>query len=76
MKELKYKLMAIFRIFLMISLPLILVNLVLYCIGAFIAFDLDPNHWTLVKTSLGRFFIVVIEVATLSAIPKFWEDLF
>lgn len=40
---------------------ILLLNVVFYLIGSFIAFDLNPIHWWLFDTMIGRCFFLVIE---------------
>lgn len=41
---------------------ILLVNVILYLIGSFIALDLDPQHWWLFRSLLGRIVVIPLEV--------------
>ena len=41
---------------------ILLVNVILYLIGSFIALDLDPQHWWLFGSLLGRIAFILLEV--------------
>jgi hypothetical protein len=65
---------AILHIVGMILIPLIIFNGFIYIIGSFIAWDLNPLHWALFTTTLGRVIYTVFFIAVLANTPKFWEE--
>ena len=60
---------TIWRLF----LPMILLNLLFYIIGAFVALDLNPLHWWVFMSSFGRILAVIAEISFIGSIPSFWE---
>jgi hypothetical protein len=58
----------------MVLAPLIIFNGFIYIIGSFIAWDLNPLHWLLLTTTLGRIIYSIFFIAVLTTIPKFWEE--
>jgi hypothetical protein len=69
-----YKIKVLLEITWMIILPLIISNLVIYLIGSFIAWSLDPREWWLITSTWGRLVLVIIELSVIANIPKFWDD--
>ena len=39
----------------------LLINVFVYLLGSFIAFDMNPLHWWMFKSSVGRFVFLIIE---------------
>jgi hypothetical protein len=66
---------AIFKVLLMIAIPMILGNVIYYIIGSFIAFDFNPLNWWTFKEPAGRIIITLFEIILLVNVPKFWEDI-
>lgn len=66
---------AVFKILLMIVIPMILGNLVYYIIGSFLALDFNPLNWWAFKDPAGRIIITLFEIILLVNVPKFWEDI-
>ena len=48
-----------------IILMFLVVNVILYLLGSFIALDLNPSHWGLFTTTIGRIFFIVGEFVIL-----------
>ena len=69
-----YKIKAILHIILLIILPMVILNLILYLIGSFVAWSFDPSTWWLVNSTVGRLLLVFIEISFLANVPKFWEE--
>lgn len=67
--------LAFFNILFMILVPLLLGNAIYYLIGSFIAMDWNPINWWLVENFWGRVIIIVLELAIISNVPKFWEEI-
>jgi hypothetical protein len=65
---------SVIRIIGMISIPMVIGNLAYYIIGAFVAWNLNPLEWFLLKDTLGRFLLVILEFVLLVNVPKFWEE--
>lgn len=40
---------------------LLLINIFVYLIGSFIAFDINPLHWWMFNSSVGRVVFLIIE---------------
>jgi hypothetical protein len=66
---------AVFKVLLMIAIPMILGNLVYYIIGSFLALDFNPLNWWAFKEPAGRIIITLFEIILLVNVPKFWEDI-
>jgi len=50
-----------------------ILNFVIYLIASFIAFDMDPMHWWIIKSTLGRFIFLFIEFSVLATSVKLSE---
>ena len=68
------KLKAILHVIWMVLLPLLIVNVIYYLIGAIIAWDLNPMHWWIFNHWVGRAIIVILELGAIANAPKFWDD--
>lgn len=67
--------LAFFNIIFWVAIPMILVNILYYLIGSFIAWDWNPMNWWLINSLLGRIILVVLELGILINVPKFWEEI-
>lgn len=63
------------KILKIITIGLLLPNLILYIIGAFIALDWNISHWSIFSHILGRIIVVIIELVAISTIPETAETL-
>ena len=70
----KYKILGVLEVIKLFLIPFVIMNLVVYLCGAFIAWNTNPMDWLLVKTIIGRICLVIIELGILSTIPKFWDE--
>jgi len=68
------KLKAILHVIWMVLLPLLIINVIYYLIGAIIAWDLNPMKWWIFNHWVGRTIIVILELAAIVNAPKFWDD--
>lgn len=68
------KLKAILEVVRMILIPLLIGNVVIYIIGAFIAWNSNPMEWWLLTSTGGRVLAVILELSVIANIPKFWEE--
>jgi hypothetical protein len=51
----------------------LLLNVLLYFVGSFITFNMDPTNWWLIKTTMGRVFFLVIELGLFGAALEILE---
>lgn len=65
---------SVIKIIWMIFIPMFFGNLFYYIIGAFVAWNLNPLEWFLLKDTMGRFCLVLLELVLLANVPKFWEE--
>lgn len=68
------KLKAILEVLRMILIPLLIGNVVIYIIGAFIAWNSNPTEWWLLTSTGGRVLAVILELSVIANVPKFWEE--
>lgn len=68
------KIKATLRVIWMVLVPIILANTLLYIIGTFIAWDINPLHWWMLTSITGRCLYVVYNIAVLVNTPTFWEE--
>ena len=66
---------AVFKVLLIIAIPMILGNAIYYIIGSFLALDFNPLNWWAFKEPAGRIVITLFEIILLVNVPKFWEDI-
>jgi len=66
---------AVFKVLLMVAIPMLLGNLIYYIIGSFLSFDFNPLNWWAFKEPAGRLIITLFEIILLVNVPKFWEDI-
>jgi hypothetical protein len=66
---------ALFKVLVMIAIPMIIGNAIYYIIGSFLALDLNPLNWWALRESSGRIIILLFEIILLVNVPKFWEDI-
>jgi len=66
---------AVFKVLLMVAIPMLLGNLIYYIIGSFLALDFNPLNWWALKEPAGRIIITLFEIILLINVPKFWEEI-
>lgn len=56
-----------------VLIPLLLANAILYLAGSFVAWNFDPMHWWLIKSTFGRLIFVIFEITVITKIDDFWD---
>ena len=55
-------------------IPMVCINVFVYLIGSFIAWDWDPRNWLLFTTTWGRVIFISIEFMFLVRSPELIEE--
>lgn len=75
MRNLLEVLNLIIRGIMYIFVPLLLINGIIYFIGAFIALDANPFHWLLFTTIPGRVVYGILNLLVIVNSPEFWDSI-
>ena len=70
-----HTLKALLQVIGMVLLPMILLNIVIYGIVAFVALDANPTHWALFQDIGGRAIYALIQLIGFVSIPDFWKTI-
>jgi hypothetical protein len=58
----------------MVFVPLLLLNGVIYFAGCFIALDANPLHWLMFTTIPGRVIYTIVNIIAIGKTPDFWDS--
>lgn len=64
-----------FKLVLNIIIGMIMVNLIIYLLGAFVALSFNPLDWDIFKYASGRFSFIIFQIIILACVMNVIDEL-